>query len=525
MAQPNKQPPVEFRGMTGNDTFSIHTPQGSKWAKVGQSVGGYLISGYDTKTQNLQITQSGRHYTIPMGGSIITEYKPPSATIERPYTVDTTEMIPLERPIAKDAVVGAGATSNWEQEFVNSQHYKFKPEEVDKIIENSKKSSYMTEEQKKKLTQGEYFDTADTLKELGSKTFEDGVAEMIGGFTMGSVGTVLQAVVNGNISLYNEDDVKFLKDVVADSNFKKLYVASMKTQMLDGKITKSKAQQNLNNLNEIEAAFDMMPNGLSTADMNTSLSLITERAQLTREKAGKDPNLVAPLEARIKAINEELTKIGENAVQEQTTSEIPVQPEARVGEEVVEGKPQPEPEVVTEEGQVAKEEIATKQSETESKIKRKDLFDGVGTFSRQLGGSDVDAVPVSHSENNGIEFVQYANPNTGSIDVVVTGTSENDYVGFYRIYENGKPTNKWSSKFENQSRNKENFKTMISGVQSMLPSDHEYTEKTSISTDGLRVWNQQLGRGYELQFDEKGMAVCKGSGQQYILEKNQVRKG
>ena len=200
--------------------------------------------------------------------------------------------------------------------------------------------SGMTEEQRKKLTQGEYFDTADTLKELGSKTFEDGVAEMIGGFTMGSVGTVLQAVVNGNISLYNEDDVKFLKDVVVDSNFKKLYVASMKTQMLDGKITKSKAQQNLDNLNEIEAAFDMMPDGLSTADMNTSLSLITERAQLTREKAGKDPNLVAPLEARIKAINEELTKIGENAVQEQATSEVSVQPGAKGGREVEERKPE-----------------------------------------------------------------------------------------------------------------------------------------------------------------------------------------
>jgi len=142
--------------------------------------------------------------------------------------------------------------------------------------------------------------------------------------------------------------------------------------------------------------------------------------------------------------------------------------------------------------------------ETEAKIKRRDLFDGVGEFSRILGNSGVDSVPVSHSENNGIELVQYANPKTGSVDVIVTGTSENDFVGFYRIYENGKPTNKWSSKFENQSRNKENFKTMISGVQSMLPSDHEYTEKTSISTDGLRVWNQQLDRGYELQYDENG---------------------
>jgi hypothetical protein len=142
--------------------------------------------------------------------------------------------------------------------------------------------------------------------------------------------------------------------------------------------------------------------------------------------------------------------------------------------------------------------------ETETKIKRKDLFDGVGEFSRILGNSGVDSVPVSHSENNGIELVQYANPKTGSVDVIVTGTSDNDFVGFYRIYEDGKPTNKWSSKFENQSRNKENFKTMIGSVQATLPEGHEYTEKASISTDGLRVWNQQLDRGYELQYDESG---------------------
>jgi GNAT superfamily N-acetyltransferase len=48
---------------------------------------------------------------------------------------------------------------------------------------------------------------------------------------------------------------------------------------------------------------------------------------------------------------------------------------------------------------------------------------------------------------------------------------------------------------------------MISGVQSMLPKGHEYTEKTSISTDGLRVWNQQLSRGYELQYDKNGKLI------------------
>jgi len=43
-------------------------------------------------------------------------------------------------------------------------------------------------------------------------------------------------------------------------------------------------------------------------------------------------------------------RVKENAVQKQTTSEVPVQPKARVGEEVAEGAPEAKPEVVTEEG-------------------------------------------------------------------------------------------------------------------------------------------------------------------------------
>jgi hypothetical protein len=152
-------------------------------------------------------------------------------------------------------------------------------------------------------------------------------------------------------------------------------------------------------------------------------------------------------------------------------------------------------------------DVEAKRIETEAKIKRKDLFSDGGVFANELGGSGVNSVPTNHSERNGIEFVQFSNPNTGIVDVIMTGKSDNDFVGYYRIYENGKATNKWSSKFENQSRNKEDFKTMIGGVQEMLPQGHEYTEKTSISTDGLRVWNQQLSRGYELQYDSKGNLI------------------
>lgn len=152
-------------------------------------------------------------------------------------------------------------------------------------------------------------------------------------------------------------------------------------------------------------------------------------------------------------------------------------------------------------------DITLRNKEAESKIKNKELFQDGGVFANELGGSGVNSVPTNHTEINGIEFVEFSNPDTGVVDVIMTGTSDNDYVGYYRLYENGKPTNKWSSKFENQSRNKANFKTMISGVQSLLPKGHEYTEKTSISTDGLRVWSQQLVNGYEIQQDENGNII------------------
>lgn len=226
----------------------------------------------------------------------------------------------------------------------------------------------------------------------------------------------------------------------------------------------------------------------NTLDQITSLEKERKKFEGKKTQSAKD---------KLASINSQIKTLQENAVQKPSTEEGVLRPEeSQVGlQEVGKGN--------------AKEQAPTQEviQETESKIKRRDLFDGVGAFSRELGGSTEDAVPVSHSEKNGIEFVQYANPKTGSIDVIVTGTSENDFVGFYRVYENGKPTNKWSSKFENQSRNKENFKSMISGVQAMLPEGHEYTEKTSISTDGLRVWNQQLDRGYELQYDNDGNLI------------------
>ena len=82
----------------------------------------------------------------------------------------------------------------------------------------------------------------------------------------------------------------------------------------------------------------------------------------------------SPEEKKIlgQVLAQKLNKLKTYAIQEQTTSEVPVQPGAAVSGEVAQGEPQAEPQVVTEEGQ-AKEEVTqyiadlqeTKQSDPE----------------------------------------------------------------------------------------------------------------------------------------------------------------
>jgi hypothetical protein len=247
--------------------------------------------------------------------------------------------------------------------------------------------------------------------------------------------------------------------------------------------------------NDVSAAISNAPENV-TADQ---IDLLVQKKNLEEKKKTIDTAFHPDINEEITAIDTKIRELAKMpaveevapAVEEVAPAEVAVEEITPVVEEV---KPT----------EVDNRPISERQAEAESKIKRKDLFTGVGDFSSELGGSDTAAVPVSHKEVSGIELVEYAHPKTGSVDVIVTGKSDNDFVGFYRMYENGKPTNKWSSKFENQSRNKEDFKTMISGVQEVLPKGHEYIESTSISTDGLRIWNQQLGKGYELQYDENG---------------------
>ena len=79
-------------------------------------------------------------------------------------------------------------------------------------------------------------------------------------------------------------------------------------------------------------------------------------------------NLIAetaavPTEVVTELVTEEVNYIkeGKDAVQEQTTDEVPVQPETETGKEVQEGKPESRPEEVAEEGQEETQEVTPQQ--------------------------------------------------------------------------------------------------------------------------------------------------------------------
>lgn len=110
-------------------------------------------------------------------------------------------------------------------------------------------------------------------------------------------------------------------------------------------------------------------------------------------------------------------------------------------------------------------------------------------------------------EKNGVVYVGYKNIDTETIDIYFAAQNENEYLGYMRVYENDKPTERFTSKLNSLGNNKAKIKEMAIGLQSMMPVHHEYSEDISVSTDGLRWFVNQLKNGYELLRDQNNEIV------------------
>jgi hypothetical protein len=280
---------------------------------------------------------------------------------------------------------------------------------------NALRAAY-TKEDLTELTGGEAFGTPQSFSEGVLAVGEGALAEAIGGFAMSTFTVGIERLATGKISLYNKDDLKFFEDFSSDEEFKKFIVTDLKTKMLEGKMSKRQAQAALNDIDLVAGVFNSIDGNLPDEAKLEAFNLINEKRILENEVEGKDPALSKKRNDRIAEINqflEELpsrvqednlatraadiqdalrqrknksntirldgkkisradaqaelqtiiTKLDENAIQKQTAGEVLVQPTTTVGEEVVQGEPTTESQILAEESQKRKEDLELALSE------------------------------------------------------------------------------------------------------------------------------------------------------------------
>jgi hypothetical protein len=198
----------------------------------------------------------------------------------------------------------------------------------------------------------DYFDLSNWTQQLGEEFYMG----MLGGAIMNVPSGLARASVNG-FKRMNPAQMELYQKVIEDSNLRSMVITDINAKFMSGQITREEAQTQMDAVKSASEMFSKLPDDLTADDKAKSIDLLIERSKIEKQIEGKEENLVAAQKERIKEINTELQTISQNAVQKQTAGEVPVQPEARVGEEVEEGKPEAEPQVVTEEGQAVEQEV------------------------------------------------------------------------------------------------------------------------------------------------------------------------
>jgi len=207
--------------------------------------------------------------------------------------------------------------------------------------------------------------------EFLSKIAEDANVEGVGGVMMRAIGIGASSAMSvKGVEGMSDKEYKAWTDLASDTDQIKLYLTKIATDVSSGRITQEEGEKRIDIIQKATEIVNQIPNDLSIPDQKKAYAIIadnlkieTKIKELNDYMAGKNTNLVANINAEIAKLqkqieknNQELSKIPQNAVQEQTTGEVPIQPEAGTSLQVAEGESQAEPQGPTEEGKVATQE-------------------------------------------------------------------------------------------------------------------------------------------------------------------------
>jgi hypothetical protein len=153
-------------------------------------------------------------------------------------------------------------------------------------------------------------------------------------------------------------------DETDDSDFAKLDLEIKNDNELN-----AEAKQRKTKLKVKKSLMDIANREITDEELDEFILLSEEKRKLSNKKGSKSKQRLAEVEEKIDNLYNKLES--EDAVQEQSTDEVPVQPDAAVSEEVEERVPEAEPEVTTEE---TEEKIADIERRRQEELNNKQKF-------------------------------------------------------------------------------------------------------------------------------------------------------
>lgn len=155
----------------------------------------------------------------------------------------------------------------------------------------------------------------------------------------------------------NQQNIQRASELVQDPN-----ITPEKKEALDNLAAQSSAENTKLEKEGLEK-LNAIPE-----DKRMEFTQLSEKAANIEDQidAEQDPLIKKALESELATTQTKIKEI-EDAVQKQSTSQIPVQPEAIVGQEMVEGKPQAEPQVAPQEGKEEVVDVSNKEQITRLK--------------------------------------------------------------------------------------------------------------------------------------------------------------
>lgn len=213
----------------------------------------------------------------------------------------------------------------------------------------------------------DFFNNPEILsKEFLSKVGEDANLEGLGGIMIRGMGLGASAAMSvTGIGQMSDKEYAAWKDLMTRPNSQQIYLSDVISDLAKGKIDQQEASKRISNFDRSQKILDQLDLDAPVQDQKKAFAIITANEKLQNEiddlkqtMGNMHPMLaknrtkqIEALEKKIEDNNNQLSKLSENAVQEQTTSEVPVQPEAGTSQQMAEGEPQAEPQVPTQEGQ------------------------------------------------------------------------------------------------------------------------------------------------------------------------------